>query len=208
MNRLQGLDSAEQYLVTLNARDRIDPTKVVAVMDYEHPIYDLRAIEAQARLASLSTPRRPSPAPTTAGASTRTAAARASRRPATSGWPGDMPSTRRGFDTTTSTTCRCCRRSSTGSSPIVGEVRSRHEFRHRVYQWLVDLDRIPRPPWYLRPVAGFDARDHLGGTGPDARPTSRPTSNASWPATASTSARPAGSSCSPTRGSSVTCSTR
>ena len=43
-----------------------------------------------------------------------------------------------------------------------------HEFRHRVYQWLVDLDHLPRPPWYLRPVAGFDARDHLGGTGPDA----------------------------------------
>ena len=43
-----------------------------------------------------------------------------------------------------------------------------HEFRHRVYQWLVDLDHLPRPPWYLRPVARFDARDHLGGTGPDA----------------------------------------
>ena len=46
----------------------------------------------------------------------------------------------------------------------------RHEFRHRVYQWLIDLDQIPRPPWYLRPVAGFDARDHLGGTGADASP--------------------------------------
>ena len=46
MNRLQGLDSPEQYLVTLNARDRIDPAKVIAVMDYEHPIYDLPAIEA------------------------------------------------------------------------------------------------------------------------------------------------------------------
>ena len=57
MNRLQGLDSSEQYLVTLNARDRIDPAKVIAVMEYEHPIYDLPAIEAQARLASLSTPR-------------------------------------------------------------------------------------------------------------------------------------------------------
>ena len=46
----------------------------------------------------------------------------------------------------------------------------RHEFHHRVYQWLIDLDQMPRPPWYLRPVAGFDARDHLGGTGPDASP--------------------------------------
>lgn len=44
----------------------------------------------------------------------------------------------------------------------------RYEFRHRVYQWLVDLDALPRRPWYLRPVAGFDARDHLGGTGPGA----------------------------------------
>ena len=52
---------------------------------------------------------------------------------------------------------------------IVGHRRRaplRHEFRHRVYQWLVDLDHLPRPPWYLRPVVGFDARDHLGGTGP------------------------------------------
>ena len=56
MNRLQGLDTAEQYLVTLNAGDRIDPGAVIAVMNYEHPIYDLAAIEAQARLASLSTP--------------------------------------------------------------------------------------------------------------------------------------------------------
>ncbi len=38
----------------------------------------------------------------------------------------------------------------------------RHTFRHRVYQWLVDLDRIPRQPWYLRPLAAFRAGDHLG----------------------------------------------
>lgn len=44
----------------------------------------------------------------------------------------------------------------------------RHAFRHRVYQWLVDLDRLPRVPWLLRPAAGFHARDHLGGTGPEA----------------------------------------
>jgi hypothetical protein len=40
-----------------------------------------------------------------------------------------------------------------------------HGFRHRVYQWLIDLDDVPRMPWYLRPLARFDARDHLGGTG-------------------------------------------
>lgn len=45
---------------------------------------------------------------------------------------------------------------------------TRHAFHHHVYQWLIDLDHVPRPPWFLRPVAGFAARDHLGGTGPDA----------------------------------------
>lgn len=38
-------------------------------------------------------------------------------------------------------------------------------FRHRLYTWLVDLDRLPRLPWWLRPFAGFDARDHLGVKG-------------------------------------------
>nr|WP_207630441.1 MULTISPECIES: DUF1365 domain-containing protein [unclassified Actinopolyspora] len=35
-------------------------------------------------------------------------------------------------------------------------------FRHRLYTWLVDLDRLPRLPWWLRPFARFDAGDHLG----------------------------------------------
>ena len=43
-----------------------------------------------------------------------------------------------------------------------------HAFGHHVYQWLVDLDHVPRPQWWLRPFAGFDARDHLGGDGPGA----------------------------------------
>jgi uncharacterized protein len=38
----------------------------------------------------------------------------------------------------------------------------RHAFRHRVYQWLVDLDSVPRQPWYLRPFASFSSKDHLG----------------------------------------------
>lgn len=43
-----------------------------------------------------------------------------------------------------------------------------HAFRHHMHQWLVDLDHIPRQPWYLRPLVGFDARDHLGGGAPGA----------------------------------------
>jgi uncharacterized protein len=40
--------------------------------------------------------------------------------------------------------------------------RVRHAFRYGVYQWLVDLDALPRQPWYLKPFAGFSASDHLG----------------------------------------------
>lgn len=50
---------------------------------------------------------------------------------------------------------------------VVGEVSHtrrepiRHAFTHRAYQWLVDLDHLPVLPWWLRPLAGFDAGDHL-----------------------------------------------
>ena len=54
---------------------------------------------------------------------------------------------------------------------VVGQVTHqrpgpvRHAFRHRVYQWLVDLDSIPRQPWHLRPFAHFSSADHLGDPG-------------------------------------------
>ncbi|ASR38993.1 hypothetical protein BAY61_05605 [Prauserella marina] len=38
-------------------------------------------------------------------------------------------------------------------------------FRHRLYLWLVDIDELPRLPWWLRPFTRFDARDHLGRRG-------------------------------------------
>ena len=41
----------------------------------------------------------------------------------------------------------------------------RHAFRHRVYQWLVDLDSLPRYPWPLRSFARFGSDDHLGDPG-------------------------------------------
>ena len=41
----------------------------------------------------------------------------------------------------------------------------RHAFRHRVYQWLVDLDSLPRQPWHLRAFARFSSADHLGDPG-------------------------------------------
>jgi len=38
----------------------------------------------------------------------------------------------------------------------------RHAFSYRTYQWLVDIDDLPRPRGWLRLLAGFKARDHLG----------------------------------------------
>lgn len=42
----------------------------------------------------------------------------------------------------------------------------RHRFTYRVYQWLVDLDDLPRMPRLLRPFSTFRAADHIGD--PDA----------------------------------------
>src|SRR3954463_2242786 len=55
MNRLQGLESTQQFLVTLNDRGRIEPSAVHAVMDYEHPIYTVESVRAQADLPALAT---------------------------------------------------------------------------------------------------------------------------------------------------------
>ena len=47
----------------------------------------------------------------------------------------------------------------------VRHVRSeplRHSFSYRTWLWLVDLDHLPELPRLLRPLAGFQSRDHLG----------------------------------------------
>ena len=57
MNRLQGHRAAQDFLVTLNDREGLDPESIVATMDYEHPIYTPEAVRAQSRLSSLATDR-------------------------------------------------------------------------------------------------------------------------------------------------------
>ncbi|MDQ6657353.1 MAG: FAD-dependent oxidoreductase [Actinomycetota bacterium] len=54
MNRLQNLDSKRQFLVTMNATDRIDQRSVIAEMEYRHPIYDMESGRARAELPSLN----------------------------------------------------------------------------------------------------------------------------------------------------------
>jgi predicted NAD/FAD-binding protein len=57
MNRLQGHRSPQDFLVTLNDRERLDPGSVAAVMHYEHPIYTPEAVRAQSQLGGLATNR-------------------------------------------------------------------------------------------------------------------------------------------------------
>lgn len=36
-----------------------------------------------------------------------------------------------------------------------------HSFQYRSYSWYVDIDDLPRLPWWLRPFARFHATDHF-----------------------------------------------
>ncbi|PWV54705.1 NAD(P)/FAD-dependent oxidoreductase [Nocardiopsis sp. L17-MgMaSL7] len=56
MNRLQGLPEGTDYVVTLNADDDVKPDRVVAAMDYAHPVFTPESVAAQGRLRSLDTP--------------------------------------------------------------------------------------------------------------------------------------------------------
>ena len=57
MNRLQGLDgAADTFVVSVND-DRVDPARVLARMEYTHPVYDTAAVAAQGELGELATDR-------------------------------------------------------------------------------------------------------------------------------------------------------
>ena len=55
MNRLQGLATDRDYVVTLGGRGDVDPASVIAVMDYSHPAYTRESVAAQSRLPGLNT---------------------------------------------------------------------------------------------------------------------------------------------------------
>jgi predicted NAD/FAD-binding protein len=54
MNRLQHLPGRAPYLVTLNATERLDTDRIIATMDYEHPIYTPESVQAQRLLPGLN----------------------------------------------------------------------------------------------------------------------------------------------------------
>jgi predicted NAD/FAD-binding protein len=54
MNNLQTLQSDTDFCVTLNRGDRIDPEKVIEVVDYSHPVFTPEGVAAQRRHAEIS----------------------------------------------------------------------------------------------------------------------------------------------------------
>jgi predicted NAD/FAD-binding protein len=53
MSLLQGINSPEPFVVTLNRSDAIDPEKVLARMQYHHPVYSRASVAAQGRKAEI-----------------------------------------------------------------------------------------------------------------------------------------------------------
>ena len=54
MNTLQKVSKKKDYFVTVNDTGRVDPAKILRDNDYDHPIFDLNAVNAQSRLMQLN----------------------------------------------------------------------------------------------------------------------------------------------------------
>jgi uncharacterized protein len=54
MNRLQRVSRRREYFVSLNAGAIVDERRVLMRLDYEHPLFDRGAVEAQAGIARLN----------------------------------------------------------------------------------------------------------------------------------------------------------
>lgn len=54
MNILQGIKSKEHFCVTLNAKDKIDPNKILGCYTYAHPVFTQAAMHAQAQWRSIN----------------------------------------------------------------------------------------------------------------------------------------------------------
>jgi predicted NAD/FAD-binding protein len=54
MNALQGVSKTRDYFVSVNGADKIRPETILYQTDYDHPVYTLRAMQAQSELAMLN----------------------------------------------------------------------------------------------------------------------------------------------------------
>ena len=58
MNLLQGIDSPDPFVVTLNRTNAIDPRRILRRMSYEHPVYTHASVVAQTRKTEIQGRRR------------------------------------------------------------------------------------------------------------------------------------------------------
>lgn len=54
MNRLQGVSDRENFFVSINRPDRVDPRRILRTIAYEHPLFTLGAVRAQADIPGLN----------------------------------------------------------------------------------------------------------------------------------------------------------
>lgn len=54
MNQLQGIRATENFCVTLNCSDRIDPARILKRLRYQHPLYTRASVAAQGRRHEIS----------------------------------------------------------------------------------------------------------------------------------------------------------
>ena len=54
MNRLQGVSDRQNYFVSINGENSVNPNTVLKRIQYEHPVFNLGAIRAQTELPKLN----------------------------------------------------------------------------------------------------------------------------------------------------------
>lgn len=54
MNQLQGVSEHKNYFVSINPHSGLDERKIIKELDYEHPLFDVPAINAQSELQKLN----------------------------------------------------------------------------------------------------------------------------------------------------------
>ncbi len=151
LTRLMRLPTDVHYLVTLGGADLVDPGKVIATMDYEHPVYTPASVAARARLPEIDTDRL-----AFAGA--------------WHGWGFHEDGARSGVAAAARLGFGWRDRGASGGARIYRSTLThtrrqpmKHRFRYAAHLWVVDLDRLPRRGPLGGLVAGrFQARDHLG----------------------------------------------
>ncbi|NYJ02238.1 putative NAD/FAD-binding protein/DUF1365 family protein [Nocardioides thalensis] len=172
LTRLQRLPTDIRYLVTLGGEHFVDPAKVIARRDYEHPLYTPTSVAARARLREADTAR-----VVLAGAyhgwgfhedgarSGLEAAERLGLR-----WPPAPVPDRAPVDLAPPRAARTA--APVAYATTITHRRRQpigHAFRHRSHLWVVDLDGLPADGRIGRLRGQIAAIDHFTGRAPTVR---------------------------------------